>query len=40
MTLLLVPSDAVASLGAITALGGALQAGKDASASEPGNTQR
>jgi regulator of protease activity HflC (stomatin/prohibitin superfamily) len=40
MTLLLVPSDAVASLGAITALGGALQAGKDASASEPGTPPR
>jgi regulator of protease activity HflC (stomatin/prohibitin superfamily) len=40
MTLLLVPSDAVASLGAITALGGALQAGKDASASQTGDTQR
>jgi regulator of protease activity HflC (stomatin/prohibitin superfamily) len=40
MTLLLVPSDAVASLGAITALGGALQAGRNASASEPGETQR
>jgi regulator of protease activity HflC (stomatin/prohibitin superfamily) len=29
MTLLLVPSDAIASLGAIAALGGALQSGKD-----------
>ena len=40
MTLLLVPSDAVASLGAITALGSALQAGKTASDSEPGAAQR
>jgi regulator of protease activity HflC (stomatin/prohibitin superfamily) len=40
MTLLLVPSDAVASLGAITALGSALQSGKDSSASEPGDAQR
>ncbi len=40
MTLLLVPSDAVASLGAITALGSALQAGKDASASESGTAPR
>lgn len=33
MTLLLVPSDAIASMGAISALGSALQVGKDASAS-------
>jgi regulator of protease activity HflC (stomatin/prohibitin superfamily) len=39
MTLLLVPSDAIASLGAIAALGSALQLGKDASASEPGTAQ-
>ena len=39
MTLLLVPSDAVASLGAITALGSALQSGKDASASEQGDAR-
>ena len=40
MTLLLVPSDAIASMGAITALGGALQAGRDASATDesPGST--
>jgi regulator of protease activity HflC (stomatin/prohibitin superfamily) len=39
MTLLLVPSDAIASMGAIAALGSALQAGKDASASGPGTAQ-
>jgi regulator of protease activity HflC (stomatin/prohibitin superfamily) len=35
MTLLLVPSDAIASMGAITALGSALQAGKGSTASGP-----
>ena len=40
MTLLLVPSDAVASLGAITALGSALQVGKYTPASESGSAQR
>jgi regulator of protease activity HflC (stomatin/prohibitin superfamily) len=40
MTLLLVPSDAIASMGAISALGSALQAGKDATASGPDNGSR
>ena len=40
MTLLLVPSDAIASLGAISALGSALQAGKDATASGPDDGSR
>ncbi len=35
MTLLLVPSDAIASMGAITALGSALRIGQDATASGP-----
>ena len=40
MTLLLVPSDAIASMGAISALGSALQAGKDATASGPDDGSR
>jgi regulator of protease activity HflC (stomatin/prohibitin superfamily) len=40
MTLLLVPSDAIASLGAISALGSALQVGKDTAATAPGDAQR
>jgi regulator of protease activity HflC (stomatin/prohibitin superfamily) len=40
MTLLLVPSDAIASMGAISALGTALQAGKDATASGPDDGSR
>jgi hypothetical protein len=35
MTLMLVPSDAIASLGAVATLGGGLQAGRDAIASQP-----
>ncbi|HEU0303620.1 MAG TPA: SPFH domain-containing protein [Gaiellaceae bacterium] len=35
MTLMLVPSDAMAAMGAITAMGGGFQAGRDAAASGP-----